>query len=104
MSERKAVLNVTVDESVAALVREQAAEEKATISSVVEAALREHLKWFKIHEEGLAAMDEHFRENGYPTPEEIAESEARVDEQIRIAMEYRKRREARAAGRPDSAA
>jgi post-segregation antitoxin (ccd killing protein) len=104
MSERKAVLNVTVDESVAALVREQAAEEEATISSVVEAALREHLKWFKIHKEGLAAMDEYFREHGYPTPEEMAAAEAKVDEEHRLASEARKRREARAAGRPGSAA
>jgi post-segregation antitoxin (ccd killing protein) len=88
--ERKAVLNVTVSESLAAAVREAAAESESTISSVVERALAEHLAWERKRLDGIAAIDEYFREHGYPTPEEREAARARVDEEIRLLEEARR--------------
>lgn len=87
MSEKKAVLNVTVPESMAQAVREAAATQNVTISSVVEAALAEQLKWDIIRADGLAAMDELYQQIGYPTPEEVAAAEAAVDEEVRLHRE-----------------
>jgi hypothetical protein len=87
MAEKKAVLNVTVAESVAEAVRQEAASRHVTISSVVEAALTEQIKWFRIRAEGLAAIDEEYREHGYPTVEEEAAAKAWVDEQLRFHAE-----------------
>ena len=84
MAEKKAVLNITVSESVAARVRGIAAVEGTTISSVVERALADELRWELKRREGLAAIDEYYREHGYPTPEQIAEAEARVAEEHRL--------------------
>ena len=89
MAEKKAVLNVTVSESVAATVRQIAALEGTTISSVVERALADELRWELIRRQGLAAIDEYYQEHGYPTPEEMAEAEARVDEEHRLIDEAR---------------
>jgi hypothetical protein len=80
MSEKKAVLNVTVPESMAEAVREEAATRNVTISSVVEAALAEQLKWYKIRADGLAAMEQLYREIGHPTPEQEAAAAAWNDE------------------------
>ena len=87
MSEKKAVLNVTVPESMAEAVRAAAASRDVTISSVVEAALAEQLKWYKIRADGLAAMDELYQQIGYPTPEQVAAAEAAVDEEERLIAE-----------------
>jgi hypothetical protein len=87
MTEKKAVLNVTVDESVAEAIRHEAATRNVTISSVVEAALAEQIKWYKIRADGLAAIEEEYRESGYPTPEEEAEARAAVEEEIRVHSE-----------------
>jgi hypothetical protein len=87
MTEKKAVLNVTVAESVAEAVRLEAATRNVTISSVVEAALAEQLKWFKIRADGLAAIEEEYRETRYPTPEERAAARAQVDEERRLLAE-----------------
>jgi hypothetical protein len=87
MTEKKAVLNVTVAESVAEAVRHEAALRNVTISSVVEAALAEQLKWFKIRADGLAAMDEYDQRYGSATPEEKAAATAWVDEEDRIHAE-----------------
>jgi hypothetical protein len=87
MSERKAVLNVTVPESMAEAVREEAATRNVTISSVVEAALAEQLKWYKIRADGLAAMDELYQQIGYPTAEQVGAAEAAVDEEERLMAE-----------------
>jgi predicted transcriptional regulator len=85
MAEKKAVLNVTVAESLADAVREEAATQGTTISSVVEAALAEQIKWFKIRSDGLAAIEEEYAETGhYPTPEEMAAAHAQVDEEMRL--------------------
>ena len=55
-----------------------------TISSVVEAALAEHIRRELIRAEGLAAIQEEYEEMGrYPTPEEEAAAEARVAEEER---------------------
>jgi hypothetical protein len=89
MAEKKAVLNVTVAESVAAAVRRIAALEGTTISSVVERALADDMRWELKRREGLAAIDEYYREHGYPTPEEMAEAEARVGEEHRLIEEAR---------------
>jgi predicted transcriptional regulator len=90
MAEKKAVLNITVRESIAAAVREVAAGSGSTISSVVEEALAEHLAWEHRRLEGIAAIDEYFREYGYPTPEEEAEAEAYVEEAKRLLDEARR--------------
>jgi hypothetical protein len=89
MTEKKAVLNVTVSESVAARVRRIAAEEGTTISSVVERALADELRWELKRREGLAAIDEYYREHGYPTAAEMAEAEAHVAEEERLIDEAR---------------
>jgi len=89
MAEKKAVLNVTVSESIAETVRRIAALEGTTISSVVERALADEVRWELKRREGLAAIDEYYREHGYPTPEEMAEAEARVAEEHRLIDEAR---------------
>ncbi len=89
MAEKKAVLNVTVDESLAEEVRRAAKLEHTTISSVVERALREQLSWELKRLEGIRAIDAYYQEHGYPTPEERAAAEARVDEEHRLAEEAR---------------
>ena len=89
MTEKKAVLNVTVSESIAETVRRIAALEGTTISSVVERALADEVRWELKRREGLAAIDEYYREHGYPTAEEMAEAEARVAEEHRLIDEAR---------------
>jgi predicted transcriptional regulator len=89
MAEKKAVLNVTVSESLAEDVRRTAKLEHTTISSVVERALREVLAWERTRQDGIRAIHEYFEEHGYPTPEEMAEAEARVDEEHRLIDEAR---------------
>jgi predicted transcriptional regulator len=98
MAEKKAVLNVTVSESLAEEVRRTAKLEHTTISSVVERALREVLAWERKRQEGIRAIDEYFKEHGYPTPEEMAEAEARVDEEHRLIEEARAAMAARERG------
>jgi hypothetical protein len=82
MAEKKAVLNVTVAESVADAVRREASARNVTISSVVEAALAEQLKWYQIRADGLAAIEEEYRETGYPSAEDIAAARADVEAQM----------------------
>jgi hypothetical protein len=89
MTEKKAVLNVTVDESLAEEVRRAAKLEHTTISSVVERALREQLSWGLKRLEGIRAIDAYFQEHGYPTPEQDGEVEARVAEEHRLTEEAR---------------
>lgn len=89
MAGKKAVLNVTVDESLAAEVRGAAAASGRTVSSVVEEALAEHLAWERTRLEGLAAIDAYYREHGYPTPEEQAAAEEWVVETERLIDEAR---------------
>ena len=84
MPEKKAVLNITVSESVAARVRRIAAAEGTTISSVVERALADELRWELKRREGLAAIDEYYREHGYPAPGQLAGAEAQVAEEHRL--------------------
>jgi predicted transcriptional regulator len=100
MAEKKAVLNVTVAESLADAVRHDAAARGTTISSVVEAALAEHIRREQIRADGLAAGQEEYEEMGYyPTPEEEAAAAAKVSEEIRLIVEARARNaERRAAG------
>jgi hypothetical protein len=89
MAEKKAVLNVTVSESLAEDVRRTAKLEHSTISSVVERALRQQLAWELKRLDSLRAIDEYFKEHGYPTAEEMAEAEARVAEEERLIDEAR---------------
>jgi predicted transcriptional regulator len=100
MAEKKAVLNVTVAESLAEAVRHDAAASGTTISSVVEAALAEHIRREKIRADGRAAGQEEYEEMGYyPTPEEEAAAEAKVTEEFRLIAEARARNaDRRAAG------
>jgi predicted transcriptional regulator len=77
-------------ESLADAVRQSAAALGTTISSVVEAALAEQIKWDKIRLDGLAAIEEEYEETGHrPTPEEAAAGKAQVDEEIRLLAEAR---------------
>jgi hypothetical protein len=99
MAEKKAVLNVTVSESIAAAVRRIAAQEHSTISSVVERALARNLSWELKRRDGLAAIDEYYREHGQPDPAEVAAAEAWVDELERDFAEAR-RADSRRRGRP----
>jgi hypothetical protein len=99
MAEKKAVLNVTVSESIAAAVRRLAAQEHSTISSVVERALARNLYWELKRRDGLAAIDEYYQEHGQPDPEEVAAAEAWVDELEREFAEVR-RADSRRRGRP----
>ena len=89
MPEKKAVLNVTVSESVAEAVRRIAALEGTTISSVVERALADEVRWELKRREGLDLIHEYWREHGYPTPEELAEAEAQVEEEHRLIDDAR---------------
>ena len=89
MPEKKAVLNVTVSESVAAAVRRIAELEGTTISSVVERALADDVRWELKRRESLALIHEYWREHGYPTPEELAEADAQVEEEHRLIDEAR---------------
>jgi bacterioferritin (cytochrome b1) len=91
---KKAVLNVTIDEHLAAEARLTAALTNTTISSVVEQALAEQLKWERIRRDGLKAIDEYYQEQGYPTEEEMAEAAAQVAEEERIFDEMEAAREA----------
>jgi predicted transcriptional regulator len=91
---KKAVLNVTIDEHLAAEARRTAALTNTTISSVVEQALAEQLKWERIRRDGLKAIDEYYQEHGYPTEEEMAEAAAQVAEEERIFDEMDAAREA----------
>jgi predicted transcriptional regulator len=84
---KKAVLNVTIDEHLAAEARLTAALTNTTISSVVEQALAEQLKWERIRRDGLKAIDEYHQEHGYPTEEEMAEAAAQVAEEERLIDE-----------------
>ena len=102
MAEKKAVLNVTVSESVAATVRRIAALEGTTISSVVERALADEVRRELKRREGLAAIDEYYREHGYPTAEQMAEAEARVREEERLIDEAHTAMAAERASRRDS--
>ena len=99
MADKKAVLNVTVDERVAAAVRGEAASRKTTISSVVEEALTAQLERFRLRYEGLAAIEEYYREYGYPTAEEVAAAEARVAEEERLISEAHAQMAAPQAGK-----
>jgi predicted transcriptional regulator len=89
MAEKKAVLNVTVSESLAEEVRETAKLENSTISSVVERALRQQLAWELRRLDGIRAIEEYYQEHGYPSPEVIAQAEADVAEERRRAEETR---------------
>ena len=84
---RKAVLNVTISESLAQEVRMAAVLGHTTISSVVERALEEQVGWEITRLEGLAAIDAYYREHGYPTPEETAAAVAEVAEEERLLEE-----------------
>jgi hypothetical protein len=98
MAEKKAVLNVTVAESIAAATREQARELGTTVSSVVEEALAEHIEWFKRRQRGIAAIEAYFDEHGWPTAEEQAANEAQLAEERRLIAEAEERRQARRRG------
>jgi post-segregation antitoxin (ccd killing protein) len=101
MAEKKAVLNVTISESLAAEVRRAAKLEHTTISSVVERALAKQVSWEIKRLEGLAAIDAYYQEHGYPTAEQRAASEARVDDEERLIDEARARNAARGGFRAD---
>lgn len=85
--ERKAVLNVTVGESLADEVRRVAHLRDTTISSVVERALAEQLRRERIQQAAIASVEADYAEYGRPTDEELATARAQVAEQERIADE-----------------
>jgi predicted transcriptional regulator len=98
MAEKKAVLNVTVSESLAEDVRRTAKQEHTTISSIVERALRQQLAWELKRLDGIRAIDAYFAEHGYPTPEQDAEIDAQIAGEERLIDEARARMAAR--GKP----
>lgn len=85
------MLNVTVDEAVAADVRLAAEENGTTISSVVERALAEYLDWERIRAEGLAAMQELYAMEGYPSEQDAAAADAWVAEAVKALDESHQR-------------
>jgi predicted transcriptional regulator len=89
MAEKKAVLNVTVSESLAEDVRRTAKQEHTTVSSIVERALRQRLAWELRRLDGIRAIDAYYQEHGYPTPEEMAAAEVQVAEEERLIDEAR---------------
>src|ERR1022692_2831315 len=89
MTEKKAVLNVTISEPLAAQVRRVAKLEHTTISSVVERALAKQVSWELKRFDGLAAIDAYYKEHGYPTEEERAAAKAAVEEEERLIDEAR---------------
>ncbi len=102
MTEKKAVLNVTVSESLAEEVRHTAKLEHTTISSVVERALRQQLAWELRRLDGIRAIEDYYQEHGYPSPEVIAQADADVAEEHRLADEARARNKASGKGfRPE---
>jgi hypothetical protein len=94
MTDRKAVLNVTVSQSLADGVRRLAKLGNTTISSVVERALAEQLKWDIIQMRALASIEADYREFGYPTEEELAKARAEVAEEERLMDEAHAQMEA----------
>ena len=94
MTDRKAVLNVTVSQYLADGVRRLAKNGNTTISSVVERALAEQLKWDIIQMRALAAVEADYREFGYPTEEELATARAEVAEEERLMDEAHAQMEA----------
>lgn len=98
MAEKKAVLNVTVAESIATATREQARQLGTTVSSVVEDALAEHIAWFKRRQRGIAEVNAYFDEHGWPTVEEQAEIDAQMAEERRLIAEAEERRQAKRRG------
>jgi hypothetical protein len=88
---KKAVLNVTVDEPVAELVRNIAAHNGETISSVVEAALADYLDGERTRLDGIAAIEEYYDEHGWPSPEVEAQAQAEAEQMIREIDEARQR-------------
>jgi hypothetical protein len=101
MAEKKAVLNVTVSESLSEDVRRAARLEHTTISSVVERALAKQVSQELKRLEGLAAIDAYYQEHGYPTAEQEAASKARVAEEHRLIEEARARNAAHGGFRAD---
>jgi post-segregation antitoxin (ccd killing protein) len=97
-TEKKAVLNVTVAESIAAATREQARQLGTTVSSVVEEALADQLKWYKRRQEAIAEIDAYFDEHGWPTAEEQAATDAQLAEDRRLIAEADERRQAKRRG------
>jgi hypothetical protein len=83
MAEKKAVLNMTAAESLAAAARSEAATKSDTVSSVVEQALAAYLDDLQRRADGLAAIEQYYRESGYPTAEETAAAEAQFDDDMR---------------------
>ena len=62
---------------------------------MVERALRQQLAWELKRLDGIRAIEEYYEEHGYPTPEEMAEAEARVAEEHRLIDEARAYKAAR---------
>ena len=89
MAGKKAVLNVTVSESLAEDVRRTAKLEHTTISSVVERALRQQLAWELRRLDGIRAIEEYYQEHGCPAPEVMAEAETRVAAEEHLIDEAR---------------
>jgi hypothetical protein len=90
MAERKAVLNDTVAETVAAAARAEAAAQHATVSSVVERALAAHLDALQRRAQGIAAIDDYYRDFGFPSESAVAEGEALAAEDQRLIEEARR--------------
>ena len=76
----KVKFSVSLKAELGEALRRYAEAEDEQISAVVSRALEQYLDKRRIIREGLRAMEEHFEEHGWPTPEEIAAADARIDD------------------------
>lgn len=75
----KVKFSVSLNADLGEALRQCAEAEDVQISAVVSRALEQYLDKRRIIREGMRAMEEHFDEHGWPTPEEMAEAHARID-------------------------
>jgi predicted transcriptional regulator len=75
----KVKLSVSVSAELGAALRECAEADDVQLSTVVSRALEEYLDKRRTIRAGMEAMEEHFEEHGWPTPEAMSETEARID-------------------------
>ncbi|MCX5332553.1 MULTISPECIES: hypothetical protein [unclassified Streptomyces] len=86
----KVKFSVSLDAELGEALRQCAAAEDEQLSVVVSRALEQYLDKRRILREGMRAMEEHFDEHGWPTPEERAEASAWVDDLFGETSEERR--------------
>ncbi|WP_328561768.1 hypothetical protein [Streptomyces coelicoflavus] len=74
----KVKFSVSIDAELGTALRQFAAAEDEQISAVISRALEQYLSNRRLLREGLRAMEEHFDEHGWPTPDEVAAADERI--------------------------